>query len=198
MGNSANADGSRWLIAVEFGDQANISHWQQDGDQNKAQVAALIAKAHGNRTYPEEDQPLADMDKYWAQYTSIDPQIRAAATDQSVADPVSRLLNAERISTGISNEAFGNFADAVTRLSAANHAYYVRTYNATAGGLSLFIMLSLVLFPLTGVVAAWGCSAIERVLRIFEGAIFKMAPSRYLPPVRQVGLFQGTRYGKSG
>jgi hypothetical protein len=32
----------------------------------------------------------------------------------------------------------------------------VRTYTATAGGLSLFITLSLVLFPLIGLVAAWG------------------------------------------
>jgi hypothetical protein len=47
--------------------------------------------------------------QYWAQYISIDPQIRAAATNQSVANPVTRLLNAERISTGISNQAFGNF-----------------------------------------------------------------------------------------
>ena len=156
VGNAANADESRWLIAVEFGDQANIDHWQQDWNQNKAQVASLIAAAHANRTYPEEDQPLADMDHYWAQYTSIDPQIRAAATDQSIANPVTRLLNGERISTGISNQAFGNFADAVTRLSAANHAYYVKTYSATAGGLSLFIILSLVLFPLIGLVAAWG------------------------------------------
>jgi hypothetical protein len=156
VGNAANADESRWLIAVEFGDQSNIDHWQQDWDQNKAQVASLIAAAHANRTYPEEDQPLSDMDKYWAQYTSIDPQIRAAATDQSVPSPVTRLLNAERISTGISNEAFGNFADAVTRLSAANHAYYARTYATTTGGLSLFLTLSLVLFPVIGLVAAWG------------------------------------------
>lgn len=156
VGNAANADESRWLIAVEFGDQANIDHWQQDWNQNKAEVASLIAAAHANRTYPEEDQPLADMDKYWAEYTSIDPQIRAAATDQNVQSPVTRLLNAERISTGISNQAFGNFADAVTRLSAANHAYYVRTYAATAGALSLFLTFSWVLFPLIGVVAAWG------------------------------------------
>jgi hypothetical protein len=156
VGNAANADESRWLIAVEFGDQANIDHWQQDWDQNKAEVASLITAAHANRTYPEEDQPLADMDRYWAQYTSIDSQIRAAATDQSVQSPVTRLLNAERISTGISNQAFGNFADAVTRLSAANHAYYARTYTATAGALSLFLTCSWVFFPLIGGVAAWG------------------------------------------
>jgi hypothetical protein len=158
VGNAANADESRWLIAVEFSDQANIDHWQQDWNQNKAEVAALIAAAHANRTYPEEDQPLADMDKYWAQYTTIDGQIRAAATDPNTPDPVTRLLNAERISTGVSNQAFGNFADAVTRLSAANRAYYTRTYTATAGALSLFITLSWILFPLIGVVAAWGIS----------------------------------------
>jgi len=156
VGNAANADESRWLIAVEFGDQANIDHWQQDWDQNKAEVASLIAAAHANRTYPQEDQPLADMDNYWAQYTSIDSQIRAAATDQSVASPVMRLLDGERISTGISNEAFGSFANAVTRLSAANAAYYSRTYTATAAGLSLFLTVSLVFFPLIGLVAAWG------------------------------------------
>jgi hypothetical protein len=156
VGNAANADESRWLIAVEFGDQTNIDHWQQDWNQNKAQIVSLIAKAHGNRTYPEEDQPLADMDTYWAKYTALDPQIRTAATNPATSNPVTRLLNAEHISTGVSNQAFGNFADAVARLSAANHAYYARTYTATAGELSFSLTLSLILFPLIGLVAAWG------------------------------------------
>jgi hypothetical protein len=156
VGNAANADESRWLIAIEFGDQPSVDHWQQDWEQNKAQVASLIAKAHGNRTYPEEDQPLADMDTYWAKYTALDSQIRAAATDQSIANPVTRLLNAEYISTGVSNQAFANFADSVAHLSAANHAYYVSTYAATSGGLSRSLTLSLVLFPLIGLMAVWG------------------------------------------
>jgi hypothetical protein len=153
VATDANADESRWLIALEFNDQANLAHWQNDWNQNVQQIQSLIQQAHGNRTWPEEDQPLSNMDTYWAQYHTSDGQIRAAAQKQS--DP-NRLLTAEGISTGISNQAFGQFTNAVTSLANANQDHYNQTFNNTNGALMIYFLLSLILFPLTGLLGIWG------------------------------------------
>jgi len=152
-GTAANADESRWLIALAFNDQAEADHWQQDWQTNTAQVNALIERAQANRTYPEEDQPLSDMHSNWQHYFAIDGQIRAKATD--TANPA-RIHDAELLSTGDSNRTFGAFADAVDRLSQANQAHYDTTYASTKDALTLYIALSAILFPLIGLAAGGG------------------------------------------
>ena len=152
---AANADESRWLIALDFNDRAGVDHWYQDWLDNTARVRTLIANAKANRTYPQEDQPLADMQQYWDSYSTIDSQLRAKALDMT--NP-SRILDAEGISTGISNQSFGNFTQAVDNLSAANRSYYDRTFADTTGSLTLYIALSAILFPLIGLAGAWGIS----------------------------------------
>jgi hypothetical protein len=82
-GTAANADESRWLIAEDFGDQAEINRWQQDWYVNRLHVNTLIQQAVENQTWPEEVQPLAEMQSYWKTYTSIDPQIRSLATNMA-------------------------------------------------------------------------------------------------------------------
>lgn len=105
------------------------------------------------RHWVEEIQPLKDMDTYWTQYHMIDPQIRRLATQQN--DP-ERLLKAEALSPGASNEAFSNFINAVDRLSQANRDHYTATLNTTQRALTLSFILSLVLFPLAGLLAIGG------------------------------------------
>jgi hypothetical protein len=150
---AANADESRWLIAEEFGDQTEINRWQQDWNANKQRVDALIQRAVANQTWPEEVQPLADMQSYWKTYTSIDPQIRSLATN--MADP-NRIHDAQVLSTGKSNGSFSSFTNAVDRLSQANRSYYNKTYAVTNAALMDFMPLSLILFPLIGLLALWG------------------------------------------
>ncbi|MBV9710589.1 MAG: MCP four helix bundle domain-containing protein [Ktedonobacteraceae bacterium] len=156
-GTSANADESRWLIAMEFNDQAEAAHWQQDWVSNTAQVEQLMRRAVSNRTWPQEDQPLADMQASWNRYYQIDGTIRSTARSGNI-------VGAEKISTGVSNTTFSNFTDAVDRLSQANLDHYNITLNATQGALSLYIFLSAILFPLIGLCAVWG---IARRLRDF-------------------------------
>jgi hypothetical protein len=154
-GTAANADESRWLIALAFGDQAAADHWQQDWLDNTSRVSMLITRAQANRTWPEEDQPLAAIQTNWNGYFTIDRQIRAAARNTS--DP-NRIITAERISTGISNQTFGKFSDAVDQLSLANRSHFDQTYASEAANLTLYTTLGLVLFPLIGLLAAWGAS----------------------------------------
>ena len=154
-GTAANADESRWLIAVDFGDQAEINRWQQDWYTNRAHVNTLITQAVGNRTWPQEDQPLANMQSHWKTYTSIDPQIRALA--MNTANP-NRIHDAQALSTGRSNDNFFAFTDAVDRLSAANRSYFTANYTMMNTNLSLFIPLSIILFLLTGLLSVWGIS----------------------------------------
>jgi hypothetical protein len=153
-GTAANADESRWLIAVDFGDQTEINRWQQDWYANKAQVNTLIQQVDGNRAWPsEEDQPLADMQSHWNTYTSIDPQIRALA--ENTANP-NRIHDAQALSTGRSNENFYAFTTALDRLSAVSRDHYTTTYTTTNANLTYFIPLSILLFLLTGFLAVWG------------------------------------------
>ncbi|HEX7733884.1 MAG TPA: tetratricopeptide repeat protein [Ktedonobacteraceae bacterium] len=154
VATDANADESRWLIALEFNDQANVSHWQNDWNQNKQQVADLIQQAKNNRTWTEEDQPLSLMDTNWNQrYLSDDDQIRSAA--QNLGDP-KRLLTAENISTGQSNQDFSDFTSAVDGLAQANQNHYNQTFASINSTLMVYFVLSLVFFPLTGLLALWG------------------------------------------
>jgi hypothetical protein len=152
-GTDANADESRWLIAQEFKDQANIVSWKADWEHNVQQITALMHKAHANQTWAGEIQPLKDMDTFWGQYDAFDPQIRSLATNLSNAN---RLNDAEALSTGQSNQAFGHFTDAVDHLSQANRDQYTRTLNEMQGALLRDFWLSLGLFPLIGLVALWG------------------------------------------
>lgn len=152
-GTAANGDESRWLIAQAFGNQQEIEHWSQDWQTNTQQVMTLIKQAQANRTWPEEDQPLADIQSSWNNYYAIDGQIRQKAQDKT---DVNRVLDAETLSTGDSNRTFDTFSSAVDQLSKANSNHYQTTYADTQGRLSLYITLSLTLFPLMGLVAIWG------------------------------------------
>ncbi|MBV9231329.1 MAG: tetratricopeptide repeat protein, partial [Chloroflexi bacterium] len=154
-GTNANADESRWLIAMEFGDQASASRWQADWQTNTQQVHTLMANAKANRTWPEEDQPLADMQSNWDQYFAIDGQIRAKANDLTNPKHIS---DAEALSTGLSNLTFDKFSGAVDGLAQANQGHYDSTYASTQGALALYVILSAVLFPLLGLSAVWGVS----------------------------------------
>jgi hypothetical protein len=152
VGTDANADESRWLIAVQFNDPAAMDRWFKDWQANTKAVQASIAQAIGNETYPEEREPLSHIQQDWNTYAALDPQIRQRA----MANDPNRLINAETLSTGASNQAFGVFADTIDRLSDANRAYYNRFYADTDTALSREIFLSAVLFPVIGLAALWG------------------------------------------
>ena len=156
-GTNANADESRWLIAMEFNDQTEVAHWQQDWQSNVALVTQLMQRAVNNHTWSEETQPLIDMQADWGKYYQIDGTIRSAARGGDIP-------GAEKISTGVSNATFGTFTDAVDRLSKANRDHYNSTLNSTQGLLSLYIFLSAILYPLMGLCVVWG---ISRRLRDF-------------------------------
>lgn len=149
----ANADESRWLIAQEFKDTANIQRWQSDWQENVGQVRYWMQNAQNNLTWTEEESPLQQMPESWNQYYSLDSQIRSDAINQT--DP-NRLLTAEALSTGNSNRDFARFINTVSQLSAADQGHYNTTRDATSQALGLFFGLSLVLFPLAGLLAVWG------------------------------------------
>ncbi|GCE20010.1 tetratricopeptide repeat protein [Dictyobacter kobayashii] len=153
---NANADESRWLVALTFHDQAGIAHWQADWQTSTQQVQSLIDHAQANRTWPEEDQPLQDMHTQWAKYYSIDGSMRSTAqVTDGIASPT-HLLQAEQISTGDSNATFSNFTTAVDHLRQANAGHYTTTVQATQNTLSLYSLLSLFLFISLGLLAVWG------------------------------------------
>ncbi|GHO76633.1 hypothetical protein KSD_44040 [Ktedonobacter sp. SOSP1-85] len=155
-GTDANADESRWLIALTFNDTTTASgadHWAADWGTNIQQVQQLIANAQNNQTWNEEIQPLSDIHSGWNKYITLDRQIRAAANNGS--DP-QHINNAEVISTGPSNAAFGTFSDAVTALSKANYDHYNITLSSTQNTLNIYTSLSAILYPLIGLCAAWG------------------------------------------
>jgi len=155
-GTAANADESRWLIAVDFGDQTQANRWQQDWATNKAHVTTLMQQVMSNRAWPsEEDQPLATMQSHWNTYTSIDPQIRALARNS--ANP-NRIHDAQALSTGQSNANFYAFTAAVDRLSEVSRDHYTATATITNANVMRAIPLSLILFLLSGLLAVWGIS----------------------------------------
>src|SRR6185312_7354645 len=149
----ANADKSRWLIALEFNDQPNVQHWQTDLGNNVQQIQTLMQQVHINQAWAEETQPLAVMDSTWNQYYAIDSEIRSATQNHSRANP---LLDAEEISTWESNWAFKSYTDALDSLSNVNRAHYIQTFNAANDALALYFKLNLVFFPLAGLLGAWG------------------------------------------
>lgn len=155
-GTDANADESRWLIALAFNDQASVTKWAQDWQTNTQQVDTLIQRAQDNRTWPSEDQPLGDMRTSWATYYNIDGQIRVEANNTKDAQ---RIYKAEQLSTGQSNMAYRTFADAVSRLSKANYDHYHTTLNMTQAAFSTDILLCALLYPLVGLLALWGIAS---------------------------------------
>jgi hypothetical protein len=155
VGTNANADESRWLIALKFSDPGQEQHWAADWQSSTHEVSNLLSLAKKNQTWTEEIQPLADMQNTWNAYYAIDGQIRSAATNSS--DP-QNLHTAGIINTGKSDNAFKSFTDAVDRLKAANYDHYYNTLNTTQSMLNLSILLSAIIFPLIGILAVWGIS----------------------------------------
>lgn len=155
-GTAANADESRWLIALAFNDQPQAERWSTDWQNNTAQVRQLIQHAQQNRTWPEEDQPLANISTGWSNYFAIDGQIRATANK---ASDKNHIENAELLSTGDSNRAFGKFSDAVDALGAANRMHYNATLASTQQALQLYFWLSVLLFPLIGLATIGGVTS---------------------------------------
>jgi hypothetical protein len=152
----ANADKSRWLIALEFNDQPDVQHWQTDLNNNVEQIQTLMQRAKDNQTWDEERQPLVDMHTTWGQYYSIDTDIRNATQNHSRANP---LLDAEEISSWESNWAFQSYTAALDRLSNANRIHYTSTFDTTNAAVNSSFILSLALFPLAGLLALWGIAA---------------------------------------
>jgi len=152
-GTAANADESRWLVATQFGDQAGADRWFKDWQANIAQVQTSIARAIGNETYPEERAPLSTIQHDWNTYYVLDAQIRQRA---SAADNPDRIANAQRLSIGDSNAAFGVFVNTVNRLGGANRDYFDRIYRTAHATLNDDIVWSTILFPLVGLAAVWG------------------------------------------
>jgi hypothetical protein len=155
-GTAANADESRWLIALAFGNQSEADRWAVYWKNDTAQVDQLIQRARNNRTWPEEDRPLADIITNWSHYFAIDGQIRAAANKTSDKN---HIANAEVLSTGDSNRAFGSFSAAVDALGAANRMHYAATFASTQQALQLYFWLSVLLFPLIGLATIWGVTS---------------------------------------
>jgi hypothetical protein len=152
VGTNANADESRWLIALKFNNTEEAQRWDADWQSNTNKVNTLIKQAQANRTWPEEDQPLTDIPTNWNTYYRIDdPQIRSMANSGD-------LQQAETFSTGPSNQAFGKFTDSVDQLKKANYDHYSVTLNATQSILNVYIRLSAIIFPLIGLAAVWGIS----------------------------------------
>lgn len=161
-GTAANADESRWLIAVDFGDQSEIDRWQQAWTMDKARVNTIMQQVENNRIWPdEENQPLATMHSRWTTYTAIDPQIRALASNS--ANP-QRIHDAQALSTGQSNDNFYAFTSAVDQLITINRNHYKTTSSAIYDDLIRLIPLSIILFLCIGLLAIWG---IVRRLRYF-------------------------------
>lgn len=150
---AANADKSRWLIALEFTDQPYIQHWQTDWQANIQQVQALMRQARANQTWDEELQPLANMDSTWHEYDTINAEIRAAIQKHDRANP---LLDAEEISTWESNWAFKDYTDALDGLSQVGRIHYTYAVNAIGNALNLYFKLDLIFFPLAGLLGSWG------------------------------------------
>ncbi|HEX7736539.1 MAG TPA: tetratricopeptide repeat protein [Ktedonobacteraceae bacterium] len=151
--STANADKSRWLIALEFHDQPDIQHWRTDWQTQEQDVQALMNQAHADQTWDEELEPLAKMDSTWKQYTTIDGDIRDATQNKSLANP---LLAAEEASTWNSYWAFQSYTDALDSLSSANRVHYAFTLNTVSDALNLSFRLNLIFFPLAGLLGAWG------------------------------------------
>ena len=94
---------------------------------------------------------MTDIQTSWQMYYNIDGQIRTAANNGP-----QHLHQAEVVSTGDSNKAFGKFTDAVDRLKQANYAHYNITLNTTQTVLNVYILLSAIIFPFIGLSAVLG------------------------------------------
>lgn len=150
---TANADESRWLIAVEFGDQTSMDRWQQDWLSDVKRVNDLLNTALANHSHPEDAQALKDIQTNWNRFYQIDGQVRQAANN--TANP-NRVIDAERLSTGDSNTAVAGFTQAAEQLGAVNRGAYNQALAATRDTLTRTIPLSSMLFPLIGLAAVWG------------------------------------------
>lgn len=149
----ANADKSRWLIALEFNDQPGSQHWQADLQSNVQQIQALMRTVHANQTWDEELQPLKTMDTTWNQYYTIDSEIQSATQRHGRTNP---LLDAEEISSWESNWAFQSYTTALDDLSNVNRWHYSATFEDASFSAQLYFTLNLILLPLAALLALTG------------------------------------------
>ena len=151
-GTQAQANQARWLAALSFHDGTSASQWQQD-EQSKSQQVTTTLHTLSTGSQSSQTLPLiAKIQQDWHQYTT------QVGTVTQLAGSASSLNAAENLYINEASPTFQTFILDVQQFSQANTSNYQGILNEAGDRLSQLTTLWAIIFPVLGVIGAWGVS----------------------------------------
>ncbi|GCE48180.1 hypothetical protein EI42_04178 [Thermosporothrix hazakensis] len=144
----AQAAEMRWLAASAYNDQKQAKHWSDVWQQHSNAVQIWFQNDRTLVYWPDEQKPVTQADEQWKRYLSLHKQLQTGNAQQIHDAALSAQTDAAKV--------VRDFDQATSAYAAANHHRYAETFAVITQGLERFILLSTVLFPLFGLLAAGG------------------------------------------
>jgi hypothetical protein len=149
---AAHADQARWLITRAYNDQSGSQRETNTFRKHTQQVQALLNQAKDKQLWPASDPQWQAVDSNWGSYQSLDARVRTTATNGQPG----AIRAAETLRNGQAKSNFDAFIRSVDTLGTESAIRYNMTLEITQSALTRSILLSVILFPLIGLLAVVG------------------------------------------
>ncbi|HEY3992476.1 MAG TPA: hypothetical protein VGM01_06295 [Ktedonobacteraceae bacterium] len=154
-GTQAQANQARWLTALNYHDQTSANQWQQDEQSQSQQVVTLLHTLSTNSSDAQDTSLIAQMQQDWKEYTTQVGEITQLVNAPGTA---SYLGAAENLHTNGVSSTMQIFIHDVQQFSQANTNNYTNILIQAGERLSQLTTLWAIIFPILGVLGAWGVS----------------------------------------
>ncbi len=154
-GSQVQAYQARWLAALKFHDLTTASQGQQDGQASSQQVTDALQTFVANAQSSQNASLAANIQQNWKLYST---QVQAVNQLTSATGNSESIKQAESLHIGQTSTAFQNFVSAIQQFSAANTNDYKSILNEASNRLALLTTWWAIIFPVCGIIGAWGIS----------------------------------------
>ena len=154
-GTQAQANQARWLAALGFHDQTSANQWQQDAQNKGQQVANSLHNLSSRASASQDASLIAKMQQDWSQYTT---QVNTITRLANTAGNTNGLSAAENLHSNAASSTFQTFIRDIQQFSQANTNAYTNILSQAGERLSQLTTLWAIIFPILGVIGAWGVS----------------------------------------
>lgn len=154
-GTEAQADQARLLAALSFQDQTKANQWQQSEQTQGQQVAASLHTLSSSAQSAQATSLIAQIQQDWNQYTTQAETITRLA---SATSTTGSLNAAENLHITEANSIFQTFIHDIQQFSQTNVNGYQNILSEAGARLSQLSTLWAIVFPILGVIGAWGVS----------------------------------------
>ncbi len=155
-GTQVQANQARWLAALSFHDfYPTADQWQQDVQAKSRQVETALQQFVASSHASQNASLLAKLQQDWNSYSTQVQGVNQLASSTGDATVISK---AESLHSNQASAAFQAFTSDIQQFSTGNTSDYQNIQNEASGRLAALTTWWAIIFPVLGIVGAWGIS----------------------------------------